>query len=88
MYKRQEALSGLPTARARELLMEIKGVGPKVADCVLLFACHRLEVCPMDVWMKRAMARYFPSGFPAYLAPIAGVAQQYLFHWARCQSLG
>lgn len=84
----ERELMSLPTDLARERLMEIKGVGPKVADCVLLFACHRLEVCPMDVWMKRAMALYFPRGFPAYLRPIAGVAQQYLFHWARSRSIG
>lgn len=79
----EEAVAALPTQQARALLMTVHGVGPKVADCVLLFACGRLEVCPMDVWMKRAMAQLLPNGFPRSLQPIAGLAQQYLFHYAR-----
>ena len=47
----------MPEARAE--LMRIKGVGPKVAECVLLYGLHRLEAFPMDVWMKRAMATLF-----------------------------
>ena len=73
----------LPTESAREKLMEINGVGPKVADCVLLFAYSRTECVPMDTWIKKVMAVLYPDGFPDFLLPEAGLAQQYLFHYAR-----
>lgn len=78
-----ESLELLDVTDARNELMKIKGVGPKVADCALLFGCHRLECFPMDVWMKRVMADYFPGKDGKYFGPYAGVAQQYLFHWIR-----
>ena len=70
-------------AQAREQLMTIVGVGPKVADCALLYGLHRLEAFPMDVWMKRAMKEWFPGKKPEDFGPYAGVAQQYLFHYIR-----
>jgi N-glycosylase/DNA lyase len=76
-------VAALPLAEARAALMEIKGVGIKVADCALLYGFYRAEVCPMDVWMKRAMAALLPEGWPESVRPIAGIAQQYLFHYAR-----
>lgn len=69
---------------ARETLRKIKGVGPKVAECVLLFGFGRHECFPMDTWMKKVMQKYYPNGFPEELLPKAGIAQQYLFHYARC----
>ena len=63
--------------------MKIKGVGPKVADCVLLFSCQKYECVPMDVWMKRAVAEYFPDGWPQCTKGFEGIAQQYIFHYAR-----
>ena len=72
------------TARAAELLCGIKGVGPKVAACTLLFGFGRLESFPIDVWIKRALEKYFPGDFDAArLGPYAGVAQQYLFYYER-----
>ena len=68
---------------ARKMLMTVKGIGPKVADCSLLFGCHRLDCFPMDVWMKRVMATWFPDQDKDIFGPYAGVAQQYLFHYAR-----
>ena len=68
---------------ARAILMKVKGIGPKVADCALLFGCHRLDCFPMDVWMKRVMAEWFPGHDKSIFGPCAGVAQQYLFHYAR-----
>lgn len=68
---------------ARGILMKVKGIGPKVADCALLFGCHRLDCFPMDVWMKRIMAIGFPGQDKSIFGPYAGVAQQYLFHYAR-----
>lgn len=82
-----DELAVLPTDEARRMLMRFPGVGPKVADCVLLFGCHRLECLPMDVWMKRVMREFYPQGFPKYALPWAGVAQQTLFHYARTAAL-
>lgn len=68
---------------AREALMQIKGVGPKVAECALLYGMHRLECFPLDVWMKRAMQRLFPELTPGDFGEYAGIAQQYIFHYSR-----
>lgn len=76
-------VAGLPTPEARLRLREVKGVGAKVADCVLLFGFGRVECIPMDVWMKRVMAECYPKGLPRYLRPYGGIAQQVLFDYAR-----
>lgn len=73
----------LPYEEASALLQKIHGVGPKVADCSLLFGFHRLEAFPLDVWMKRAMKTLYPQGLPQEILPYRGIAQQYLFHYAR-----
>ena len=62
-------------------LTKIKGVGPKIAQCVLLYACHKLDAFPMDVWMKRIMNDYFPDKLPDFFGEYAGVAQQYLYYY-------
>ncbi len=76
-------LTSLDYAEAQKKLRQIYGVGPKVADCALLFGFYRLDAFPMDVWMKRAMATLYPNGLPEELLPYRGIAQQYLFHYAR-----
>lgn len=76
-------ISKLPINEAREKLMTIKGVGPKVADCTLLFGMGFVEAFPLDVWMKRAMATIFVDGFPEDLKDCAGIVQQYIFHYIR-----
>ena len=68
--------------QAKKELLKIYGVGTKVADCVLLFGMRFYSCCPLDVWMKRVM-EYYPDGFPKCFEGIEGIAQQYLFHWAR-----
>lgn len=83
-----EKIKSLPTELARDELTKIYGVGRKVADCTLLFGFKRAEVMPMDVWMKRVMAEFYPGGFPPEYAQFAGIAQQYLFHYARHMSVG
>ena len=65
-----------------KMLTGISGVGPKVAECALLYGLHRLDAFPLDVWMKRAMA-LLPGVSPADFGENAGVAQQYIFHYAR-----
>lgn len=78
-----ESLRDLPYDEAQAELMKICGVGVKVADCVLLYGLHRLDGFPLDVWMKRAMAALFPKLSPSYFGQYAGIAQQYIFHYAR-----
>ncbi len=72
-----------PAGYGREELRRIKGVGPKVAECALLYGFHKTECFPMDVWMKRAMARLLPGMAPEDFGPNAGLAQQYIFHYSR-----
>ncbi len=72
------------TAEAAEILMKIKGVGPKVAACTLLFGFDRTDAFPVDVWVKRVIEKYFPAPFDAAsLGAYAGLAQQYLFYYER-----
>ena len=82
---------------AQRYLQQIPGIGPKVADCVLLFAYGHQEAFPIDVWIDRVLRRFYTGGKPvpakekaafvrARFGPYAGYAQQYLFHWARCCS--
>ncbi len=78
-----EQVRKLPLDEAREKLTGIVGVGPKVADCALLYGLHRLDAFPMDVWMKRAMQTLFPGKTPESFGPYAGIAQQYIFHYSR-----
>ena len=77
------AIASAPIDEARAELKKILGVGPKVAECVLLFGMHRTEAFPIDVWIKRVLAEYYPDGFPEFAAANAGIAQQYLFHYIR-----
>lgn len=77
---RIEELKALPDEELLNALMEIKGVGIKVASCILLFGFHRLNAFPVDVWMKRVLSEQYPDGFSLEsYAPYAGVMQQYLF---------
>lgn len=89
-----ERLRQLSCAEAREELMKLRGVGGKIADCVLLFAYGFDGAFPVDVWVERALQRlYFPRRrasdkrlrrFAAtHFGPHAGYAQQYLFHYMR-----
>ena len=72
------------TSEAAEMLMKIKGVGPKVAACTLLFGFDRTDAFPVDVWVKRVIEKYFPAPFDAAsLGAYAGLAQQYLFYYER-----
>lgn len=67
---------------AKKALLSIYGVGEKVANCALLFGFQFVRCFPIDVWMKRAM-QYYPNGLPECFSGYEGIAQQYLFHWAR-----
>lgn len=78
-----KAIAEMPIDEARAQLKKICGVGPKVAECVLLFGMYRTEAFPVDVWIKRVLQEYYPDGFPKFAEKNAGIAQQYLFHYIR-----
>ena len=65
-------------------LKTIKGVGDKISNCVCLFAYHRLECVPKDVWIKRIISEYFngKNKFEQY-ASYAGLMQQYAYYYIR-----
>lgn len=83
----------------RGRLCDLPGVGPKVANCVMLFAYERLRAFPIDVWIERVlMEKYFPGKRKVtaeklrefcdnYFGENGGYAQQYLFHHARTTAL-
>ena len=82
-----------PIEEARNEISKIKGVGPKVADCILLFGGARGEVFPTDVWMKKVLTELYgfenltPKAINAFarenFGNLAGYAQQYLFYSMR-----
>ncbi len=81
----------------REELLKLDGVGPKVADCILLFALKRFDVFPIDVWVRRVMNDLYIHNeneekvnkkeltklAEEKFLGIQGLAQQYLFYWKR-----
>ena len=77
-----QKIKTLSLDEARKELLNIYGVGIKVANCALLFGFGFLSAFPVDVWMKRVM-EYYPNGLPECFSGVEGIAQQYLFHWAR-----
>ena len=84
-----EEISALPTKDAEKALCAVKGIGPKVADCALLFGFSKYDAFPVDVWMKRVIEKYFDADFlPASLGEYAGIAQQVLFYYERWVEAG
>ena len=86
------------TLEVREQLLSLSGVGPKVADCILLFSTlKRFEVFPIDVWVRRVMNELYIKNpdenkvnkkeieklAKEKFGNLAGIAQQYLFYWKR-----
>lgn len=71
----------LDTDSLRDRLTNLRGVGNKVADCVLLFGFHRFESFPADIWIKRAVAEHGID--PAVFGVHAGLAQQYIYYYTR-----
>lgn len=81
----------------REELLKLDGVGPKVADCILLFSLKRLDVFPIDVWVRRVMNDLYIHNSNEEkvnkkelqklarekFGDLSGLAQQYLFYWKR-----
>lgn len=54
-------LKAMPCDEARETLMILDGIGPKIADCIMLFSLDQDSAFPVDRWVLRAMKRYFKS---------------------------
>ena len=79
-----EALSRTDCGTSLKALKSLFGVGAKVANCANLFGLGHMEAFPIDVWMKRALKEHFPKDFdPAAFGNFAGLAQQYIFYYAR-----
>lgn len=87
-------LNRMPYAKAKERLMELDGIGDKVADCILLFAYGKYEAFPIDTWVKRVVENIYFKGETKSVRQIhefaeqkwgkhAGYAQQYLFWHGR-----
>lgn len=86
------------TNKVREELLKLSGVGPKVADCILLFSeLKRFDVFPIDVWVRRVMndlyikeeneekvsKKRIETIAKDKFGDLSGIAQQYLFYWRR-----
>jgi N-glycosylase/DNA lyase len=81
----------------RDELLKLDGVGPKVADCILLFSLKRFDVFPIDVWVRRVMNELYIHNedetkvnkkeltalAEKKFMGMAGIAQQYLFYYRR-----
>jgi N-glycosylase/DNA lyase len=89
-----DALHSAEYGAARRTLLTLPGVGAKVADCVLLFAYGKGEAFPVDVWVKRAVERWYFRGRRGTerrisefardrFGSLAGYAQQHLFYFVR-----
>lgn len=85
------ALSHVSSKEAYEYITGFTGVGPKVANCIMLFALGKYDSFPLDVWMKRVMEEEYGLTSPKGMADFAaqnfgeygGFAQQYLFYYVR-----
>lgn len=88
-----EPLRAMPLGEARRELLSFLGIGPKVADCILLFSLRHTDAFPIDVWIDRAMKAMFFEGNKAKKAELyeaisslgeySGIIQQYIFQYAR-----
>ncbi len=94
----KKRLLTMDTDSARRELMMLPGVGPKVADCILLFSGTKYNVFPTDVWVKRVMEELYLKREASlkeiqafakdYFGDLTGYAQQYLFYYARLNKIG
>jgi N-glycosylase/DNA lyase len=78
-----DELKNLSTEESRERLLRIHGVGPKVANCVLLFGLGKLDAFPIDTWISKA-AKYYDNDLEgSRFGQYAGIAQEYIFYYIR-----
>ena len=70
--------------QSMKMLMEHKGIGRKVANCISLFGLHHLDACPIDVWMKKIIDEEYGGIQPKWMSDrYAGIYQQYAFFYKR-----
>ena len=89
-----ETLRSLTTIELSKFLVTLKGVGQKVADCIMLFAFQKRDVFPVDTWIKQVYNSYYAEtkcdnvkAIREFLLnkfkDLSGFAQQYLFYYKR-----
>jgi len=77
-----ENLIGLDYEEAMKQLTAIKGIGPKVANCICLFGLHHIDAFPIDTHIKQILNTYYPKGFDfERYKGVAGIIQQYMFYY-------
>lgn len=77
-----ESFNNLDTVHLLKKLQEFDGVGPKVANCIALFAYGRSECVPVDTWINKAISRYYEGVNPFEKhSKNAGIMQQYIFYY-------
>ncbi len=80
-----DSIENMPLEECLAILQTVKGVGPKVASCALLFGFAKHEAFPIDVWVKKILTKYYnEKTSPHFSSRYAGIAQQYLFYHERC----
>lgn len=80
-----ETVSSMSYIEAKSELMKIKGVGEKVADCVLLYGFSKYCAFPKDVWILKTLKNHYCDEKNKCFGQYAGIAQQYLYYYSRNQ---
>ena len=75
----ESRFAAMTHAEAKAHLLTYKGVGEKVANCIMLFALAEKSAFPVDVWVRRILERHYPNGFAQRDSAFAGIYQQYMF---------
>ena len=89
-----ESLREYDTEKLLEYLLTLDGIGPKVADCIALFAYHKMDCFPVDTWVEKIYNSYFSptkeknrnlirKNLVSTFKNLSGYAQQYLFYYKR-----
>lgn len=69
---------------AMKYLMSFNGIGKKVANCICLFALHKVEACPVDTWIQKIIDDEYSGVMPEWMqSKYAGIYQQYVFYYKR-----
>lgn len=92
----KDSFKDLTTKEARNKLIALPGIGPKVADCILLFGLQRFDVFPVDVWIEKLYYKHFgkevlprtkiAEKLVEIFGDLSGYAQQYLFNYRQALS--
>ncbi|MCR4661819.1 MAG: 8-oxoguanine DNA glycosylase [Clostridia bacterium] len=92
-----EGIKKMNSVESRKYLLTLKGVGPKVADCIELFSLHNMDLFPMDTWSKKiykilgfkeeANIERMERNLVNHFKELSGYAQQYLFYYYRTKNI-